>query len=512
MLRLAYLLVMFQSALLPAQTIHPIIFGDTRDNNSGTGNTVAMGRMKEEITRIDALIPELDVNISSKSYRQGYQCTKANFIAAIDNLQTSDCDVIILFTSLHGYNKGNSPWPHLLFPKNDGSGSYEEYSLDQAFQKLRAMPHRLLLVINQSCNAPDRNKPFCKRDGIIPESPNDFMGEVSEIRYKKLYLDTEGELLVTASAQGEYAYINGNGGYFKQAFFTAIDRETMHDNSRYYSRSSEMWDNILKKTANQIIYFAKPMKATCGPQTLQYHYNLRIVEKDCKDLPIPLPRMIKIQGGSFDMGSTNGSYEKPVHKVSLSSFYLAETEVTFAQYDYYCEQTGEAKPSDHGWGRGNRPVINVSWEDAQAYIKWLNRQPGQLGWRLPTEAEWEYAAGGGSTSRTNYAGSNSNLDSYAVYLSNSGSKTAPVKSKSSNMLGLYDMTGNVYEWCQDWYGENYYSSSPFSNPQGPSSGLHRVLRGGSWDDFDFLCRVVNRRSDYPSRRFNRYGFRLARSL
>ena len=227
------------------------------------------------------------------------------------------------------------------------------------------------------------------------------------------------------------------------------------------------------------------------------------------DLP-PLPTMIRIPGGTFQMGSKEGGPdEKPVHTVTVSDFYLAETEVTFEQYDHFCEATGRSKPDDKGYGRGNRPVINVSWNDAQDYCRWLSQTTGQT-YRLPTEAEWEYAAGGGASGRTKWAGTNSegDLGSYAVYSSTSG--TSPVKSKRPNRLGLYDMTGNVWEWCQDWYGSDYYASSPSRDPRGPDSGAYRVLRGGSWSRLPAYARVADRNFYTPSYRYYHGGFRPAR--
>ena len=226
---------------------------------------------------------------------------------------------------------------------------------------------------------------------------------------------------------------------------------------------------------------------------------------------------VHVAGGTFQMGSTDSeaySDESPVHSVTVDSFYMAETEVTFDQYDAYCTATGISKPDDRGWGRGSRPAIYVSWYDAVKYCNWLSEQEGLTlayeingtsvswnqsanGYRLPTEAEWEYAARGGAQSNGyKYAGSN-DVDEVGWYWDNSGSKTHPVKGKKANELGLYDMSGNVWEWCWDWYGSTYYSSSPGANPTGPSSGSGRVGRGGSWNRNPEYLRVANRISLHP---------------
>ena len=159
--------------------------------------------------------------------------------------------------------------------------------------------------------------------------------------------------------------------------------------------------------------------------------------------------------------------------------------------------------------KGNKkPVEQVSWNDCQEFIKKLNQLTGK-NFRLPTEAEWEYAARGGNKSQGyKYSGSNT-IDNVAWYTSNSGSKTHDVKTKQANELGIYDMSGNVYEWCQDWYDSNYYSSSPETNPTGPTSGSSRVLRGGSWGSSAGYCRVSYRNYYYPGSRNYYGGFRLA---
>ncbi|MGM9688377.1 MAG: formylglycine-generating enzyme family protein, partial [Alloprevotella sp.] len=217
--------------------------------------------------------------------------------------------------------------------------------------------------------------------------------------------------------------------------------------------------------------------------------------------------MVKVDGGTFTMGATaemQNPYddEKPTHQVTLSSYSIGETEVTQALWQAVMGNNPSYFKGD------NLPVEQVSWDDCQEFIRKLNLQTGQR-FRLPTEAEWEFAARGGNRSNhTQYSGS-SNLDEVAWYTSNSGSKTHPVKTKKANELGIYDMTGNVWEWCQDWYGS--YSSSSQYNPTGPSSGSYRVYRGGSWNGGPRCCRSSSRCDNAPGYRYNSLGLRLALS-
>jgi len=236
-------------------------------------------------------------------------------------------------------------------------------------------------------------------------------------------------------------------------------------------------------------------------------YSTVFCEKTDYDSKVLGIEWIKISAGEFQMGSNGGNpNEKPVHTVYLDSYHISKTEVTFAQYDKFCSDTGRKKSLDSGWGRGNRPVIYVSWEDAVAFCKWLSRKIGK-NIHLPTEAQWEYAARGGNKSKgSKYSGSN-DIESVAWYTKNSGAKTHPVGQKNPNELGIYDMSGNVSEWCSDRYGDNYYSNSPRNNPAGPSSGIFRVYRGGSLAGH---CWSTIRYGTFPSSRYYFMGFRLAR--
>ncbi|MBP9134501.1 MAG: SUMF1/EgtB/PvdO family nonheme iron enzyme [Saprospiraceae bacterium] len=217
-------------------------------------------------------------------------------------------------------------------------------------------------------------------------------------------------------------------------------------------------------------------------------------------------KMVAIPGGTFSMGSNDGgSNERPVHSVSLSAYYMGETEVTQALW----QAVMGTNPSDHK-NCEECPVEKVSWNDAQKFISKLNQKTGKR-YRLPTEAEWEYAAKGGQS--YTYSGSN-DIKDVAWYSENGNRETHPVKQKRANGYGLYDMSGNVWEWCADWYADwyaaDYYSKSPNKNPAGPSAGNWRVLRGGSCYNSSEYCRVANRYFYNPSGSSSRYyGLRLA---
>jgi formylglycine-generating enzyme required for sulfatase activity len=231
--------------------------------------------------------------------------------------------------------------------------------------------------------------------------------------------------------------------------------------------------------------------------------------------------MVFVEGGTFQMGSTNGyDDEKPVHTVTVKSFYMGKYEVTQKEWVAIMGSNPSNFKGD------NLPVEQVSWNDAIEYCNRLSQKEGLTpayrgsvdsmvcnfnasGYRLPTEAEWEYAAKGGNKDYITYEYSGGNgVDGVAWYGGNSGSSTHPVGTKQPNSLGLYDMSGNVWEWCWDWYGS--YSGGSQTDPRGASSGSYRVFRGGGWHSVAAFVRSAFRSYYTPSSRYFSLGFRLVR--
>jgi len=248
--------------------------------------------------------------------------------------------------------------------------------------------------------------------------------------------------------------------------------------------------------------------------------------------------MVTVQGGSFYMGNNymeNAalSDEAPEHKVEINSFKMSKTEVTFDLFDLFCDATGWKKPKDASGRRGKIAVYNVSWEAAVMFCNWLSRcerldqyydiqrdsasfrvtcNESAKGYRLPTEAEWEYAARGGKDGKpTVYSGSN---DVKAVAWCKVNSQNSPhdVGKLAANEIGLFDMSGNVWEWCWDYYDKNYYKNSPASNPRGGDKGPDRVFRGGSWTSPTEDLRLTLRGHNASNQSSGGVGIRLAQNL
>jgi formylglycine-generating enzyme required for sulfatase activity len=234
-----------------------------------------------------------------------------------------------------------------------------------------------------------------------------------------------------------------------------------------------------------------------------------IVEDTERRVTGPLhPLMVSVEGGTFMMGDTSGladADERPLHKVTVSDFSISQTEVTVKQWKQYVQNVGMRMPEPPAWGwEDSHPIVNVTWEEAQAYCKWLSAKT-KKNYRLPTEAEWEYAARGGKHANNfPYSGSAS-ADAVAWYSANSNT-THPVATKKSNGLGLYDMSGNAWEWCGDYFSK--YSPASSDNPH-KASGIFVVRRGGSWDDVKKRARITYRMGNTPRRSYHTLGFRVA---
>lgn len=317
------------------------------------------------------------------------------------------------------------------------------------------------------------------------------------------------------------------------------------------------------------LIFASDIEPTPHRTMACYYRIIRLLFFLKIGINLPAQTMILIPGGTFSMGDImqDSLYpdERPLHRVVLRDFYLAASETTFEEFDAFCTASGRALPSDNGWGRGQQPVFHTDWYDAVEYCNWLSTknglqpcytidksqrdscnthpedtkkwmvvfQPKANGYRLPTEAEWEFAArafvpekglvqGGGpvrfanGTDVADPAALNFRADSafrkkYAI----TGlfrQKTIPINALPPNPLGLYQMSGNVFEWCQDWYGEHWYDYSDNSTaPQGPKKGSTKVARGGSWYSQAAFCRTTYRFDWAANTRCTLIGFRVARN-
>ncbi len=273
----------------------------------------------------------------------------------------------------------------------------------------------------------------------------------------------------------------------------------------------------MNKIKLRIIFYLNVMLLIHAPSSRTFAADSQVIKTDPEVSGVSrsndksIEGMVFIKGGCFEMGDTFGdgsSDEKPAHQVCVDDFYLGEHEV---KHEDWQKVMGNNPSFFINCGQ-DCPVEKVSWNDAQEFIKKLNSNTG-MSYRLPTEAEWEYAAREGGK-RVKWAGtsSKSDLEDYAWDEHNSDKRTHPVKTKKPNSLGLYDMSGNVWEWVSDWYGKKYYWRSLRDNPEGSLGGSYRVLRGGSWVDLPKHLRSTFRLDYAPHDKTYSIGFRLAHSV
>ncbi|MCB1509571.1 MAG: SUMF1/EgtB/PvdO family nonheme iron enzyme [Hyphomicrobiaceae bacterium] len=236
------------------------------------------------------------------------------------------------------------------------------------------------------------------------------------------------------------------------------------------------------------------------------------------------PEMVLVPSGKFLMGSEGSYREHPRHEVIISSpLLVGKCPVTFDEWDAYVARASFGVfsrivgnklhlPADQGWGRGRRPVINVSWHDAQAYAAWLSEITGKA-YRLLSEAEWEYCCRAGTETAYSFGDDPVQLASVAWFWENSDQKSHPTGEKAANAFGLHDMHGNVWEWCEDAFHDSYQGAPSDGSARTSADGAaSRVLRGGSWSSFPLVLRSANRNRNQPYGRVDSNGFRLARTL
>jgi len=297
---------------------------------------------------------------------------------------------------------------------------------------------------------------------------------------------------------------------FKMPSINAID--LLFLNLKDLKPGNEVFYTVYAVAENEVYYGESNSFLVPNEVKIKIIEDIVVKEVSAPSLSLkPVLDWVEIPGGSFLLGSPldepGRQGDEDQIQVEVRTFKMSKNEITFAQYDLFCEATGRVKPRDNTWGRENRPIVNVNWVDADAFAKWM-------GCRLPTEAEWEYACKAGSDTPFN-TGNNlttdqANYDGNYPYNGNATGayrqKTSPVGSFSPNAWGLHDMHGNVWEWCSNWYGD--YPNAPANNPQGPSEGQVKIYRGGSWGSDAEVSRSAYRNHLNPNNKSDFIGIRL----
>jgi len=383
------------------------------------------------------------------------------------------------------YNKFKQEYPQSN-KLNDAENEIQKLQLDSTLALNNTQSLRAYIQQYPQGNYTEKTK--IKLDVLVQDS----------IKNAKLYAQDKAAYDKAKRKNTESAYQTYINNYPQGQYLKEAKQQIVYLNNEELRKADDYAWKKAKRTGTKESYQTYINNYPQGQYLSQAKTAIKNIGK------LPEIEMVYVRGGTFQMGSNNGeSDEKPVHSVTLSGYYIGKYEVTQKLWKAVMGNNPSRFKGD------NRPVEKVSWNDIQTFLKKLNSMTGKH-YRLPTEAQWEFAARGGNKSRGyKYAGGNS-IGSVAWYSGNSGSKTHNVGGKNPNELGIYDMSGNVWEWCRDWYSSSYYSTSPSKNPKGASNGSLRVSRSGSWYNRAEGCRSAGRDYDSPDYRYNNMGFRLCR--
>ena len=339
-------------------------------------------------------------------------------------------------------------------------------------------------------------------DPVDPDLPD-------AVELPMVVVETIDDITQTSAILKAVVVDDGGADVTSRGFCWSVSQEpTIDDYSVNVGHGIGEYDNIISDLLPDTRYYVRAFAENVVGISYSHQDSFKTLEADSpvNTTTITVNEvsfvMVEVEGGTFTMGSSDvGSNidETPEHEVTLSTYFIGETEVT---QKLWMEVMNDNPSYNVG---EDKPVDNVSWENAMAFIELLNYMTGKR-FRLPTEAEWEYAARGGNRSNScKYSGSNS-IGNVAWYQNNSNNETKDVKTKLPNELGIYDMSGNVLEWCSDWYGGYVYN--PQINPTGPESGDRKIVRGGSFSSEDSYCRVADRSNKNPSSCDENNGLRI----
>jgi formylglycine-generating enzyme len=459
--------------------------------------------------------------------------TTSDMVEWIMNLEPSDDDVMMIYYSGHGYIDDQNKH-FLAFDEGD------TIARSDVITKMTSINCRLQILITDCCsNLASLPTPITATPRSIVKSDKKY--------YVDLFISHKGLLDITAASEGEYAWGSGSGGgYFTNSLFSAfkgdgssfrtwrdVIKDAQNGTMRMYKETQFSTTDIRRLQSRKIegqtpkaYSVPKPINDTNPPPPSPPKPNIQVTPPSSEDSP-----MVLVPAGEFDMGTnrseitelTNWSKgydqsaqaswfddEIPLHKVSLNAYYIDVYEVTNEMYKKFMDATGYKAPkfwNDPKYNDPKQPVVGVTWADAKAYCDWAGK-------RLPTEAEWEKASRGGLVGQLFPWGDSPSHD-YANYAGAVGndlwSGASPVGKFAPNGYGLYDMAGNVFEWCADWYEKGYYSKSQRDNPKGSDTGTTRVVRGGGFGYTANFLRVADRFGSYfPSNAYPFVGFRCAK--